>query len=180
MEKISINLLPTENTAALRRQRQFVMIQTVSTIFLLVMIFLASITVALRFLQSQNISSVEVKAKSAEDSVSGFKDKEIALVVLKNRLGIINQIFPKPSKQAIAYQQVSNLVPAAVSVSSLSVDAKGTVLLSLISPSGTELKALVANLSDKKNFDNFSSVEIESLTRGRDGAYRASIKMIAI
>ena len=61
MGKLSINLLPVEFTAEEVKRAKFYKIQTLGVGIILFMIFLASITVSLRILQSHNINLVQAK-----------------------------------------------------------------------------------------------------------------------
>src|SRR5437588_594087 len=100
MERISINLLPVEFTQEQVKNAKFYKIQARGIVIILIMIFLASLTIALRILQSHNIQQVQAQVDETSQKVSNLKDKEVALAVLKNRLATIGQYLGVPSKQA--------------------------------------------------------------------------------
>lgn len=177
MERININLLPEEFSHKQREQAHIRKLQAVSGVIILIMIFLASSTLALRIIQLKSFQTVEAKAKAAEDKVTDFKDKEANLTVLKNRINIIKQVKAFPSRTSSSFDEILKLVPNDVLISSSSVDRNGTILLSIILPSSQTLATFLGNvLSDEVNM--FKKVEIESLSTGKDGVYRANLKIL--
>ncbi len=91
MTKIAINLLPLEFRDQEIKEAKFYKIQTLGIAFIFLMIFLAFLTAALRYLQSQKISQVQVKLNQSEQKVSGLSSTQASLILLKNRLMAINQ-----------------------------------------------------------------------------------------
>lgn len=172
MERININLLPAEDALKQKKVRRFLLIQTVSTVLLLGLIFLTSSAFALRVLQGQNISKVQSLAQEEEARVGGFKDKETALFVLKNRLSAINNIVKTSGTQAAIYDLVVSDLPPSVVATSVSIDKVGNVIESLIVPDGRTLDNLLA-----KFLNQAQKIEVESLSRGRDGIYRVNLKI---
>ncbi|MDP3758371.1 MAG: hypothetical protein Q8Q86_01500, partial [Candidatus Daviesbacteria bacterium] len=67
--KISINLLPLEIIELEIKKTKFYKIQFVGIAVILSLVFLASLTVALRILQSRNISEVQAKLSQIEQKV---------------------------------------------------------------------------------------------------------------
>lgn len=172
MEEININLLPAEDALRQKKASRFLLVQTISTALLLGLIFLTSATFALRVLQGQNISKVESLARKEELRVGEFKDKEAALYVLKNRLSAINNIVKTSGTQADVYDLVVSDLPPSVVATSVSIDKVGNVIESLIVPDGRTLDNLLA-----KFLDQAQKIEVESLSRGRDGIYRVNLKI---
>jgi hypothetical protein len=174
---ISINLLPTETAVLRKEQARFRLVQAISTAVLLIFVLLASMLVAIRILQSKNISNVQVEATNAENKITSSKDKEASLVVLKSRLDLLTKIVSSPSKQVTSYLDVSTLIPQSVTVSSLSVDRTGSTVLTVLIPNESSLLALFNNVTSAKTLDKYAQVDIDSLSRARDGAYRANLKI---
>lgn len=178
MPKIAINLLPLEFRAAELKVAKFYKIQTIGIATVLLMTFLASLTVALRVLQSQNISRIQNQLTLSEGKVSGFKNTEGSLFLLKNRITAINQYLGIPSSQTQIYKIITELLPTDVSASSISVDKGGEVLVVAIAPDASSLDNLITNLTSKEsNQDKISQVSLESINRGKDGIYRVSLKI---
>ena len=178
MEKVAINLLPQEFSQKQSELKKLRSIQAASALIILLMIFLASVTLALRIIQLREFQRVEVKAKEAESEVSELKDTEASLTILKNRVDIIRQIKNFPSKTATLFDEALKLIPAEILVSSSSVDRNGIILLSTISPSSGSLGKLLGNILGTEKSELFKKVEIESLSSGRDGVYRANFKIL--
>ena len=176
---MSINLLPVSFRQLQQQNSKFYKIQTISIFLLLSLIFLTSIAVALRFLQTQQIKAAEVNLQQSNDKVSSLKSREEALFIVKNRLTAIDQISNIPSKQRAIYNLVNQLIPASLSLSLVSVDASGNMIVSIVAPNFTALDGLLSDLTNKeKNENQISKVSLESFSRSRDGLYRASLKII--
>lgn len=178
MAKIAINLLPTEFLAQEITRSKFIKIQTIGVVFILMMIFLSSLTIALRILRSQSIVQIQNRLAKSEQRITNLKDAQGSLLLLKNRLVAINQYLESPSKQAQMFNLINGLLPASVSVSSVAVDKDGGVLVLATTSDSSSLDQTISNLiSQEKNQDKISQVSVESLGRGRDGIYRLSFKV---
>lgn len=178
MTKISINLLPAEFKIEQIKRAKFYKIQTVGVAVILLLVFLSSLTVALRILQAQQISRSQVKLSQTEQKISDLKDTQASLLLLKNRLAAINQYLGSSSKQAQMFNLINGLLPISVSVSSIAVDKDGGVLVLAITRDSNSLDETIGNLiSQEKNQDKISQVSVESLGRGKDGIYRLSFKI---
>lgn len=178
--RILINLLPPEFMAEEIKSAKFYKIQTIGVGIILTMIFLSSLTVALRILQSSNISRIEEKLGEVEGKVLVLKDRQASLMLLKNRLTTISQNLGAVSKQNDMYTLLDRLIPQSVSITSLSVDKTGNAAIVALVPDSNTLDSLVINLySKEKNEDKIGQVSVESLNRGRDGLFRVSLKVVA-
>ncbi len=176
--KISINLLPIEIRVQELKRAKFYKIQVIGVVSILIMIFLTSLTVALRILQSRNISVYQVKFANAQQRVSDLKSTQASLIVLKDRLSVIDQYYGVSSKQSSMYQLIDRLVSPPVVTNSISVDQTGIVTLTLSAPDAESLDQSISNLaSDEYNGGNISKVSLESLSRGRDGLFRVGLKI---
>lgn len=180
MSKITINLLPVEFRKAQAEQSKFYKVQYLSILTVLALAFLASTTVALRIFQSQSVSSAQGNLEQISQRVVDSKVKEASLVALKTRLSTINQLSSVPSKQRATFSIVSNLLPASAQISSLVVDKAGNITLSITSADNSALDSFLNDLvSYERNEDKISEVTLESLSRGRDGVYRANLTISA-
>lgn len=177
-QRLSINLLPSESDEIKRRKRNLRAIQTISTFALLLVVFFASVIVALRILQLQSIKNAASLAKSAEERTLRVQEKETSLVKLKSRLDTISSLLEEQSKQSIYYSLAEKLLPPTVTVSSISVDRLGVVTTSVVIPDSTSLDALFLNLGNEVVYDSLAKIELESLSRSRDGFFRANLKMV--
>lgn len=175
---ISINLLPADFMAEEIKSAKFYKVQAIGVSIILIMIFLASLTVALRILQSNNISKIQLKLSEAEKRVLTLKDRQVSLVLLKNRLSTISQNTEEASKQNIMYNLLNKLIPPSVSITSLALDKSGNAAVVALAPTSDVLDNLITALSSKEsNQDKISQVSIESLNRGRDGVFRISLRL---
>lgn len=178
MTKLAINLLPPEFTAQQFKRERFYKIQAAGVAVILIMVFLAAMTVALRFLQSGNIAKVSARLNTTEQKVSQLKDKQASLFLLRDRLAAIDQYLGVPSPQASMYKLIDKFIPPSVSVTGLTVDKESQVILTALVTDAETLDNLISDLTNfESSGENFSQVSIDSLTKGRDGLYRVSLKV---
>lgn len=176
--KISINLLPPEVLTQELKRTKFYRIQTIGIVVILMMVFLASLTLALRILQSHNITVVRANLDQIQQKVEGLKSTQASLFVLKDRLKIIDQYWGVSSKQSSMYMLVDKLVPSSVVINSITIDKAGQAVFLAVVPDSTTLDTLITNLTTKDNNEGqISQVSIDSLNRGKDGLYRVSFKV---
>lgn len=176
--KITINLIPPEIQETELKKANFYKIQYVGIATVLMMVFLASLTGALRILQSRSVTAVQAKLTQTEQRVSDLKNTQASLLLLKNRLAVISKYWGVPSEQSSAYQLINTLIPPSVVINSIIVDRSGGVALLALAPDSVVLDNLVSSLTAKENNEGkISKVSIESLNRGRDGFYRISFKI---
>ena len=176
--KIAINLLPIEFRAQQIRSASFYKIQAFGVTIILVMIFLSVLVVALRFLQSQNILQIQNRVSAEEQKISDLKNTQGSLLLLKNRIITISQYLGTASKQAQMYQLITTLLPESFSVSSISVGKDGEILISGVVPDSSSLDNVISNLtSQSSNQDKISQISLDTISRGRDGVYRLSLKI---
>lgn len=178
MAKIVINLLPPEIITQELKKARFYRIQFIGIVIILIMVFLTSLAVALRILQNRNISVAKAQLSEKEERVSGLKDTQASLLLLKNRLAVINKYMGVPSKPSSLYRLIDQLIPVTISVSSVSIGKTGDITLSVLAADSANLDDLINNLIVKdNNKGQISQVSLESLSRGRDGLYRVSLSL---
>lgn len=172
---ISINLLPPEFMAEKIKTAKFYKIQTIGVVIILVMIFLSSLTVSLRILQSSDIKRVQSRLSQTEERVVALKGRQASLVVLKNRLTTISKNIEETSKQASMYNLLDKLIPQSISITSLAVDKAGNAAIVALVPDSNVLDSLILGLTSDQEV--IKQVSIESLNRSREGVYRTSLKV---
>lgn len=178
MSLISINLLPEEFIVEQTKKLKFVKIQSISIAILLLTFFLASLTIALRVLQSQRINQVQGKLTEIESQISGYKTVEDNVVLLKKRIGSINQYLGVSSKGALIYEFVEKNIPSRIIINSLTIDKSGDVFLTLVLPDSISLDAIVNGLLEAQTEKvKIKEISLDGLSRGRDGTYRLSLKL---
>lgn len=176
--KLSINLLPIEFTEQDIKRAKFYKVQIIGVSVILFMFFLSSLTVALRFLQSQKITQVQNQLTQSEEKVSGFKTTQASLFILKNRVADIDKYFQNSSNQTQIYKIITNLVPASVLVNSISVDKTGEVLVVATTNSPEGIDRFINNLNSKEfNEGRINKISLESISRGKDGIFRINLNV---
>ncbi len=160
------------------KKAKFYKIQTIGVGIILIMIFLSSLTVALRILQSYNISQIQGKLSKIEDRVSGLKNRQASLVLLKDRLTSINKYWGQPSKQSNMYSLLDKIIPTQAVITALSVEKTGDATISLVVSNSDILDNLISGLLlQDTDQSKINKISIENLNRGRDGTYRLSLKI---
>lgn len=172
MARFSIDLLPLEFKAESLKRAKFYKVQNISVLTILVVVFLSSLTVALRFLQSQKISQINNVLAQSQSRVSSLKDTEVQVTVLKNRLTTIDKYLGVTSLQVQMYSLIQKLLPGPISLSSLAVNNNREILLQANTLDEGAIDELINNLTDQ---DKISTVSLDNLNRGRDGIYRFSL-----
>lgn len=176
--QISINLLPQEIKAEEIKRTKFVKVQAFGVATVLVFIFLASLMLALRILQNQNIKQIQANLSSTEQLIADLAGRQASLFIIKDRLTTIEKYFGVSSKQVTVLRLISGLLPAQVTLNSMTVDRSGEVLIVAVLPEADVLDNLITSLTSKeKNEDKISQVSMDSINRGRDGVYRVSFKV---
>ena len=176
--KVSINLLPAEFRAEELKRTKFYKVQIIGIAVVLLMIFLSSLTVSLRILQSRSIQAVEGRILGAEQRVTDLKGTQASLIFLKNRLVVLNQYLGTESKTVSLYQFLVNQIPKSVSLDSISVGKEGNMLTLLHFQDIQEFDSLLDSLLDpEKNEGRIKEVSLDSFSRGRDGLFRVSLKV---
>jgi len=141
------------------------------------MISLAIAVVALGLFQSRSLSQLATQASASETQVSAQKDKEIDLVILKNRAQIIGNILKAGSKFPLIYTKINSLLPQSTIVSGFDLNRSGVLVLSLIIPDKNGLNQLFDNLTAGEKVTGVQNIDVDTLGRGKDGIYRTTLKL---
>lgn len=179
MNTISINLLPAENAVIKHQIQHKKLIQVSSILIILGLFFLTSLSFTLRFLQDRNVSKLQEEASASEAKISKFHDRESTLVFLKDRLSQIDKLTSNPSKQKKIYDLVIAGMPPSINVSSFSLDSSSNITISATAPNQAALAGLFTQLTSDQTLQAISQIEVESLSRGQDSTYRATLKLTA-
>ena len=178
MPKITINLLPEEFRLEELKRAKFYRVQTIGVGIIMLFIFLSTLTIALRILQSQSIKQVQAKLNTEKEKITNLKTTQGSILLLKNRLTAINQFLGISSKQVLTYEFINRILPSSVNISSISVNKSGDISLLLDSPDSSSVDELISNLTTGEEAQaKIVNVAIEGLNRGRDGVFRLSLKI---
>lgn len=179
MEKITINLIPAEFAQKQRTQGRYGRLQLVGILLVLLVFLLASITFALSIIQNQNINVLAGNVKKLEDKVASYREKEGALLLLKNRLTNIGS-HKSESRPRLIYEFVSSNIPEGIYTSSISINSGGYVLISASTQQKDSLDEFINSVvRSEEGKALIASAVFENLNRGRDGLYRVNIKITA-
>ncbi|MDO8570490.1 MAG: hypothetical protein Q7R97_02795 [Candidatus Daviesbacteria bacterium] len=175
---LMINLLPQDIILKRKQHSKFALISKISIAVLVVLVFLTSTTLALRFSQALKLKETEQGLVVAEGKINSMTDKEGQLIALKKRLDSISSILGGDSKRKSIFNMVVYLIPPDIQVLELSVDKSGNMIISLNSSSLLSIQTLFSDLGEKeKNSDLISKVNLEGLSMGRNAVYTFSLKI---
>lgn len=175
----TINLLPPEILAQRKQSFKISLLNKLSILALLALIFFTAITLALRVMQSFTLKSSEEGLVKAEEKVTALQGKEGQILILKQRLNVISNLMGADNKRKAIFNLIVFLTPAQMQITEGSVDKSGNMSLSLISPSLSILESFLADLaSPQKNLNMISKVDMEGLSLGKDSNYRFSLKIV--
>lgn len=178
MANIAIDLLPSEFRVEEVKKAKFLKVQTIGIGAILLVVFLSSLIIALRILQSQRIAKIQSNLTQLENRTTNLKDVQASIILLKNRLSSIAELLGISSTQAQMYKLVEGLVPPSVVISSISVSKDGHVLILAITSSSSSIDELINKLISKESNDGkVGSLSLESINRGKDGIYRINFKV---
>lgn len=178
MTKLSINLLPIEYAQVYASNERFRKIQSVGIGILVLLVFLSSATFVLSLLQNSNVIQAQTNLQAAASTVSQFKSQEESLVLFKDRLNNLQKISSTPSQSRTMYNLINTLMPASLVPTLIVTDTSGNISLSLATTNSDDVDNFITTLIDPHNNQGLvSKVDIESLSRGRDGIYRVNLKI---
>lgn len=173
-----INLLPEEFKIEELKRAKFYKIQYVGIATIMLFTFLSTLTIALRILQSKEVSQIQNNLTLEEKRISDQKTTQASLLLLKNRLTAINQYLGQTSKQVQMYELIGGFIPPSMQVTSFSVDSDGQALILASTANKDALDDFInRTVVDQAGLAKIAGISLESLTRGKDGVYRLNIKI---
>jgi hypothetical protein len=164
MEKITINLLPEEFLVEKKLGAKRSLYLRISIIVFVAALIITSSILLLRLTQSQTLQSLEGEVDGSKNNISGLKENETAVFMLKNRLDKITQLSSKESVPVQSYNLFSKIVPSGVNISSFSM-IKENIITATIETSDTAiLDKLFENLLDPSlNEGHITNVKLENI-----------------
>lgn len=176
---MKINLLPAETLSVGRQNAKILLANRISLWLFVALVFLTSITLSVRILQNLKLQNLTGQVAQAQTRVLSSQDKEGYAVVLAERLKTI-QSLQGDSKKIILFNLIAGLAGSNIAINSFSVDRVGNIDVSATAINLADLNNFFNGLNDKKQTsDLVSRVDLSSLSLGRGGGYRFSIKVTA-
>jgi hypothetical protein len=170
-----INLLPKETLIASRESDRIRLVNRITISIFMTLLFFTSVTLTMRFLQNLQYTKATGNLVSAQEQYSSLKDKEGYVYLLKQRLGLIENLTSDNKKTAIL-NTVMSLIPSDISLTVISVNRTGGVTLTASTTSIDSFNSFVSALNSKeKNSNLISTVDLDSLSLGKDSVVRFSL-----
>ncbi|MCL5783882.1 MAG: hypothetical protein M1142_00805 [Patescibacteria group bacterium] len=178
--KIRVNLLPQEVILQRKQSSKLAIINKISIVALVSLVFFTSATLTLRLSQTPQLKAAETDLTQAEGQVNSFRSREEQVVALKTRLSSIESLIGGDAKRKAIFNLLVYLAPVDVQISEMSIDAGGNVTLTIASPSLISIDTFISSLGEKeKNSDLISKVELNGLSLGANNLYRLDLKLTA-
>lgn len=167
MDRISINLLPLnlkENKHLLYKKK---LVSAASIGFLGLLVVFSIVLIALSVIQNRQLESETASLAKAQLTLSSFKEKEAAVIILKKRLDSISQIMKQKYPQTDSFLLIDSLLPPETTIQSFRVDQTNIVNLQGSSETASSLQQFFDNLTDPKiNEGKVIKTVISNLNRG--------------
>lgn len=180
MATISINLLPEEILIQRKQSSKISLLNKLSAMVIVVLIFAASATLSLRIIQQSKLGVVNKSLAYARTQVTDMQQKEVRVALLKKRLDSIRTLSASGSKETAMYNLLLLNAPADISIDSLSIDQNGNSSLDINSTSLDSINTFLSTLSDPgKNAGLISQISMDGFSLSRDGIYRFNLKIFS-
>ena len=181
MDKISINLLPSEVLVLKKDKDRQTVILRLSVGILVLVIILTAVVFSLRIFQNKKLSDAAEQLNSYQSQIEGYKEQESLVTYLKQRLAVISPLLSQDSKQAQSYNLISALAPSDINITSLSIDKSGNMILSAVSSNTDSIKTFFDNLTDVNiNQGKISAVRLENFGKNSDNLYHLDLTINTI
>lgn len=178
MSGLAINLLPQDVLLAQEHRAKLSLINKISVGVLVLLTFFTSATVALRIAQRSDLTQTQSNLVYAQDKVESFKSKEEQLVILKQRMAVMQNLIGLDSKKKALFNLILYLTPVDMQVTDVTINTKGIISLSVSSSNLASVQNLITNLGSKnKNSDLISKIDLNSFSSGRDGVYYMTLNI---
>lgn len=176
-DKFTINLLPPDVIMMDKQSAKLTWANKFSVSALLVLVALTSATFGIRFFQNSAINSDNQGIVLAQNQIGDLKSKEAAAVFLSKRLNSIQSLLGD-NKKGDMFVSISALTPPDTQISIISVEKSGSMIISASAPTVASIESFLITLQDKnKTTDLVSKIDLENLTKSRDGLYRYDLKI---
>lgn len=176
--KLSVNLLPPEILLQRKQSFKLSLANKLSIVLLVTLVFFSSVTLAFRLIQNAQKETAENNLVLAETRMSGLKPREEEAILLKGRLASIEKLLGGDVKRKAIFNLVVYLALPDMQISEAAVDSQGNMSISMVSQTIESFDNFLSNLSSQeKNFGMVQKVHLESLSMGRDAAYRFALKI---
>lgn len=164
MEKININLLPEEFLIEKKLGVKRSLFLRISIIVFVTALILTSSILLLRLTQSQKLQGLESSLEGKKTNITGLKENESAVFILKNRLDKITKISAKESVPVQGYNLISSLLPSGANMLSFSMVKDNAISVTIDTTDTSVLDKLFNNLLDPNvNKGAITAVKLESI-----------------
>ena len=168
MKESSINLISPQRTETSETSRIAESLQRISSISLVVFLFVSVAIGAIYFAMRVRFESSRIRRDQLRREVSALADTEALLVALRDRLKVADKILTTQVNWALAIGRIAEFAPSPT-LASVAVDEKHRVVLTIQTSSLEDnfpiLTALVADALAKR----ILSPEIVSFQLDKDG-----------
>ena len=164
MEKININLLPSEFLQEKKRRAKKSVYLRISIIVFVLGFILSTAVLLVRLNQSQQLAALENKLASEKNQVSTQSEIEGSAILLKARLTKINQISTTESIPVQAYNLVTGIMPIGADIINFSMTKENHVSLTVETKNTDILDSLFVTLLDANSNKGFiTGVKLENI-----------------
>lgn len=163
-----------------KKRAKGALVATFSIGFLVVVVALAAVVLSLRLSQNVILGQVKKDLDQAKSTVSTpeLTRKEGLAVALKNKLDSVVTILNQETFGSYAFALVDKLSPPGVKLSSITINNKGKIKLTVESTNISDLETLMNNfVNPETNDKKVIAASVESFGKGRTEGYRLDLTL---
>lgn len=169
----NINLLiPRKQTVHLQKAKRYLSLLTV--LLLVIFIVSTSALIVVNMLIVSQAEALESQVVQAKKTIEQRRSVESLYLVLTEKLNQADKIIKGRFDYPLILEAVNNVIPDGVTIESLSVDKKGTIVISGVAKSVPVLDVFINNLLSAEQFSQYI-VTLTNTERQDDGSYSISL-----
>lgn len=170
MDKIKINLLPPEIKDKAKKEAKQALINKISVALLGVLILITSSVLAVVIFQAATVNFLNSDIQKEKSRIEGFKEAEVVVTLLKNRIGTINQFSTQRYTQSEVFDLITGLISPGIDFDSFEIGKSSKIAIRGKTDTTSALQTFFNGLTDPKtNEGKITSVTVESLNKNQVG-----------
>jgi len=178
MDGLKINLIPGEEKAGFEVILLSKKVKSLATLLIILFILTLGFTALLFIRLNSSINNLSLKITNTENKIKSFQAKEEYLVILKNRLNLVDQIIKRRTGINEILATLDKIAPSQVTFELIDSGAKGGLRVSASSSDLKSLNELYKNISQPDFTENLKSLTISSITKSKENTYNFFIEIV--
>ena len=179
MRKKTINLITPKEADTYAVQRLKATLPIIATICLVVFIGLFILSVVYVNKNAGSYNSLKNKVVAAEKEIENQKEKEGIYTLTTTLLDVTKRLLASKKDHYSIYSKIASLSGEGITITAVSVDGKGKVLLSANLVNYEQLPGFINNLRQLEvTLKKFTQIRVDSASRDKKGIWSITISMM--